>query len=194
MVSFSYHHGSRVRLKLFMRVLEGDGSRHHIKEEQMTTMESNRSHKHCAALSPLASLKIDKFTYEGWRDDYQAVLESQKEDEFFGVALRFGQSNSMTRDRFLGMINKQRLATGDRTHSQITMLDAVKGSLCYPGFQQDVDRCERLHGTCISHPYTQLLYRYLTFTPIKCDFPHCLRITSGKLRLSSMCLHSHCIF
>ena len=92
-------------------------------------------------------MKIDKFTYEGWRDDYQAVLESQKEDEFFGVALKFGQSNSMTRDRFLGMINKQRLATGDRSHSQITMLDAIKGSLSYPGHQQDIDHAERLHGT-----------------------------------------------
>lgn len=156
-VSSECHHGfGSLQMKMIQILSEGKETRRVIKmaqyikihnEEQVETMQSNRSYEHCAALSPLASLKIDKFTYEGWRDDYQAVLESQKEDEFFGVALKFGQSNSMTRDRFLGMINKQRLATGDRSHSQITMLDAIKGSLSYPGHQQDVDHAERLHGT-----------------------------------------------
>lgn len=93
--------------------------------------------------SSMESLKIDKFTYHGWQQDYHAIIQSQAEDEYFGVALRFGESNSVTRDRFLGMIHSQRLANGDRSHSQIALLDSIKASLTYPGHQKDIDHAER---------------------------------------------------
>jgi hypothetical protein len=110
------------------------------------TMQANLHN--AETLSTLASLKIAnlkiEFTYEGWKDDYRAIIQSQIEDDCFGE-LRFGQSSTMTRDRFLGMINKQRLASGDRSHSQIAMLDSIKGSLTYPGNQKDIEHAERLH-------------------------------------------------
>jgi hypothetical protein len=108
-------------------------------------MQSNSNETHRTnTLSSLSSLKIGSFTYDGWQEDYQAIVQSQIDDEFFGSELRFG-FNSMTRDKFLGMINKQRLASGDRSHSQIAMLDSIRGSLTYPGHQNDVDHAERLH-------------------------------------------------
>lgn len=109
-------------------------------------MEPNSTSDHSAdMLFSMASLKISTFTYRGWKEDFQAMIQSQMEDEYFGDSLRFGQSNTMTRDRFLGMINKQRLDTGDRTHSQIVLLDNLRSSLTYPGWQADVEHAEKLH-------------------------------------------------
>ena len=73
------------------------------------------------------------------------MIRSQMDDEYFGASLRFGQSNTMTRDRLLGMINKQRLASGDRSHSHIVLLDNMRSSLSYPGWLADVEHAERLH-------------------------------------------------
>ena len=51
----------------------------------------------------------------------------------------------MTRDRFLGMVNQQRLANGDRSHCQVALLDSIRGSLTYPGYERDIQHAERLH-------------------------------------------------
>jgi hypothetical protein len=106
-------------------------------------MQSNPSETDTTnTLSSISSLKIGSFTYDGWQEDYQAIVQSQTDDEFFGCELKFGH-NPMTRDRFLGMINKQRLEMGDRSHSQIVLLDSL--ILSYPGYQKDVEHAERLH-------------------------------------------------
>jgi hypothetical protein len=96
-------------------------------------MEPNTIEPNHATFSPLSSLKLKRFTYQGWKEDYYAIIQSQLRDGHLGDELK--QSSSQLRDRFLGMINKQRLLNGDRSHSQIAMLDSLQGCLNYPGWK-----------------------------------------------------------
>lgn len=108
-------------------------------------MQTNISRSHAATLSSLDSLKIEHFTYQGWRDDYYAIIQTQIQGNYVGEELTSEQNSTMTRDRFLGMINKQRLVNGDRSHSQIALLDSVRTLLTYPGWKSDVEHAERIH-------------------------------------------------
>lgn len=84
----------------------------------------------------MSSLKL-KFTYPGWKNEYLAIhsLESSSLS-----------ARDDCLDRMNGMINKQRLFDGDRSHSQIVKLDILSKTLSYRGWEDDVKAAERVHS------------------------------------------------
>ncbi len=99
-------------------------NRHGMNTDNQTSLES------------LSSLKVKRFTYPGWRDDYCIMNQEDRTQMLHSSTLR---------DRFLGMINQQHLYDGDRSHAQLNRLDALAKRLFYPGWRLDVEYAERMH-------------------------------------------------
>lgn len=87
----------------------------------------------------LVPLEATKFTYPGWQDEYRAIQEQMEHCH----PSTNDDPLSHVRDRILGMINRQRMHDGDRSHPQLAKLDAMH--LSYPGWQADIERMERTH-------------------------------------------------
>jgi hypothetical protein len=102
-------------------------------EEKQRMFLGNRSHKRLVKLDSLV------FTYPGWQLDIYQVEAGHvrhKSGCFYDEALE-------------GMLNKERVFNGDRSHPDLRQLDRLKRALSYPGWEQDVYIAEESH---LTHP------------------------------------------
>ena len=116
----------------------------------ITRVTMSNNNMDCSTTTPVSSLKIKNFTYPGWKEDYCYIQEHMVSS--FNIQSNHTApthhpriSNQNFRDRLLGMINRQRLFNGDRSHDQIVELDKLRKTLSYHGWQTDVEHAERMH-------------------------------------------------
>ena len=89
-----------------------------------------RSHAHLRALDALKPT----LSYPGWRQDVA------KAEQYHA------QYPSLVNDHLAAMRKKQAMHGGDRSHAHLRALDALKPTLSYPGWQQDVAKAEQYHA------------------------------------------------
>lgn len=97
--------------------------------------EKQRMHDGDRSNERLIRLDAHVFTYPGWQLDVQKLEEGHvlhKNGIFFDNALQ-------------GMINKENVYNGDRSHRNLTELDRLRKALSYPGWEQDFISAEQHH-------------------------------------------------
>lgn len=102
--------------------------------------EKQRMHLGIRTHERLVKLDSLNFTYPGWHIDIRQVEEGHvlhKSGCFFDDALQ-------------GMINKEKVFNGDRSHPNLVQLDRLKRALSYPGWEQDFYIAEKRH---LTNPY-----------------------------------------
>lgn len=95
-----------------------------IKEKQ-NIFDGNRTHPRLVTLDSL------RLHYPGWKNDCDKAQE-------YHVCFP-----ELFEGKISGMIEKQKMHDGDRSHSNLVALDALK--LTYPGHEEDVREAEDIH-------------------------------------------------
>lgn len=95
------------------------------REEWIT--RGDRSHPNLVELDGLI------LAYEGWEDDV-----AKAEEYHVNLPMEF-------QDKLFEIREKQCMYNGDRSHRRLILLDSLKSSLIYPGWQQDFHKAEDYH-------------------------------------------------
>jgi len=100
-------------------------------EEKQRMFSGDRSH--------LRLVKLDSyvFTYPGWQLDVREVEESHV----------LHRSGCFFDDALEGMLNKEKVNNGDRSHPNLVTLDRLKKALSYAGWEDDFLAAEKSHLT-----------------------------------------------
>jgi hypothetical protein len=100
-------------------------------EEKQRMLNGDRSHER------LQRLDSHTFSYPGWQ------LDVRKAEE--GHVLH--KSGCCFDQCLQGMLNKERVHNGDRSHPDLVQLDRLKRALSYPGWEHDFVNAEKSHLT-----------------------------------------------
>lgn len=96
-------------------------------QEKQKIFEGDRSHARLQALDSC------DFTYPQWKRDFEKAQQYH---------MRFPE---LFHGKLKGMIEKQNIHNGDRTHPNLRLLDDIKRTTCYPNHKDDLLKAEHAH-------------------------------------------------